>query len=237
MRCLILDDEAPARLAIRRLLSKHPEMETVGEAADVATALELTRTLQPACVFLDIQLRGESGFDFVAQVQAPALRIVFVTAHDRYAVRGFECNALDYLLKPLHPLRLAATIARLHAPPLAPPAAVSLDGTVLLKIGQTARFVSWREITHIVSEGNYTRVFLSGAAGSVLVLRTLKQWLAQAPAGALLQVHRTALVRRDLVCGVETDPMGRHSVELSGGARIAVSRPLWPRIRAELLQA
>src|SRR5688572_23628454 len=110
MRCLIVDDEAPARLEMRRLLSAHPGVEVVGEAGDVRTALELHSRLRPELIFLDIQLRGETGFDFVAAMGEGEARIVFVTAYDQHALRGFECNALDYLLKPVHPERLKSTL-------------------------------------------------------------------------------------------------------------------------------
>ena len=114
MRCLIVDDEEPARRELRQLLSLHPEMEVVGEAADVDAALEATNRLSPEVVFLDIKLAGETGFDYVARLAEPLPHIVFVTAYDRYAIRGFECNALDYLLKPVRPERLQETLSRLR---------------------------------------------------------------------------------------------------------------------------
>jgi two-component system LytT family response regulator len=115
MRCLIVDDEAPARRELKQILSVYPEIEVVGEAGDIDSSLRLADKLRPDVIFLDIRLRSEEGFDFIHRSTIPLPHVVFVTAHDEYAVRAFECHALDYLLKPVHPDRLAATLERMTA--------------------------------------------------------------------------------------------------------------------------
>src|SRR5438105_1598221 len=114
-RSLIVDDEWLARQDLRRLLSKHPEIEIIGEADSVENAAKMISELSPDVVFLDIQMPEESGFKLYDRVDVD-FKIIFVTAFDNYAIRAFEVNALDYLLKPVNPTRLAQTIARLSEP-------------------------------------------------------------------------------------------------------------------------
>lgn len=229
LHCLIVDDERPARHEMRQLLSRFPEITVIGEAATVDSAVALTALHRPDLVFLDIQLAGETGFDYLARLTDPVPRIIFVTAHDQFAIRAFECNALDYLLKPVPPDRLAKTINRLEAPK---PRRAEADDVVLLKAPSLARLVPWRSIRTIVSEGNYTRVHLEDGA-SVLIPRPLKNWLDLVPDGFFLQAHRTTLVRLDAIREIRTDGY-RHQLGLSDGSWVAVSRTHWPAIRQAL---
>lgn len=114
MRCLIVDDEPPAREGMRKLLLAHGNVEIIGEASDVRTALELLQSEKPEVVFLDVQLRGETGFDLIARATEPLPQIVFTTAHDRYAARAFRVEAVDYLLKPVDPEHLSEALQRLQ---------------------------------------------------------------------------------------------------------------------------
>ena len=121
-RALLIDDEELAREELRRLLSAHPDVEIVGEADEVPAGRTRLAVADYDLVLLDIQLAGGSGFDLVPHV-APSARIIFVTAHNEFAIRAFEVNALDYLLKPVSPTRLAASLARLA--PASPPTHVA----------------------------------------------------------------------------------------------------------------
>lgn len=230
MKTLLVDDEAPARMEMRKLLSLHPEVHVVGEAADVETALQLTESESPDLVFLDIQLAGESGFDYVARVPDSGPRIVFVTAYDRYAVRAFECNALDYLLKPVHPDRLAETLRRSRASSPDRPAAAENDA-ILIKSGPTARLVPWKLIQCIISDGNYTRVVLADGA-ELSVLRPLKEWLPLTPTDHFLQVHRGALVRREAVREIHRLGEKKLEIRLAGNIRVAVGRDYAAAVRS-----
>ena len=232
MRCLIVDDEEPARRELLRLLSLHPEMEVVGQAADVDAAVQATNQLAPEVVFLDIQLAGETGFDYVARLVDPLPHLIFVTAHDRYAVRGFECNALDYLLKPVRPERLEETLRRLGRVD-APTSRAAIDDVVFLKAASFARFVPWREIHHILSEGNYTRVFLNDGP-ALLIARPLKKWLELIPSEFFLQVHRTAIVRRDAMRDLHF-AKGKREVILSDGSPVPVSRTHWSLLNRSMI--
>ncbi|MEO6847292.1 MAG: response regulator [Chthoniobacterales bacterium] len=231
--CLIVDDEEPARLEMRRLLSLHPQINILGEASDVDAAIQITTRLKPDVVFLDVTLRGETGFDYVARAEEPLPHLVFVTAHDRYAIRGFECNAIDYLLKPIRAERLADTLERLRnrAPVHVP--ATDTDDTIFLKIGSCVRFVPWNEIHHVVTDGNYTRThFMDGT--SELILKPLKDWLRLAPKDGFLQIHRTTLINRKSLQEVRFFPDGRREFLLSDGSVVAVGRSFLPRIKSIL---
>lgn len=139
MRCLILDDEPPAREGMRKLLLDHPEVQITGEAGTVDEALALAEASQPEVIFLDVQLRGETGFDFISRATFPLPKIIFVTAHDRFAAEAFRVDAVDYLLKPVEPEPLAEALFRARRreqneslAPIAHPAA-------LQSLGLTAR--------------------------------------------------------------------------------------------------
>jgi len=221
IRVLIVDDEKPARAELRQLLSLHPHAQVVGEAADVETALALTAEQQPHVVLLDIQLAGESGFDFLERASHPIPHIVFVTAHSQHAVRAFEFNALDYLLKPVRPERLAETLARLtRKKPVTPP---QPDDLVFLRSSPVPKLVPWRRIRHIEAEGNYTRVHLDDETSCVM-LRTVKEWLALAPSGMFVRIHRKAVVRRDAIEEIRSLGGKRYQIALQGGLTLPVSR-------------
>lgn len=232
MRCLIIDDEKLALAEMRLLLSAHPGVEVAGEAMNVKDALEVWQREKPDLVFLDIQLRGETGFDFVGRLEEPWPRIVFVTAYDRYAIRAFECNALDYLLKPVQPERLAETLRRVRSSPRPAPAAQPED-CVFVKMNATARFLPWNDILSIRSEGNYTRLFLKDG-NTPLILRTLKEWKNLAPLGQFLQAHRSALVHGRAIRELRSTADGRHVLVTADNHEILVGRTFWPKIKAVL---
>lgn len=125
LRCLIVDDEKPARVELRRLLTVHENVLVDGEAATVDEAFALIGSRPLDVVFLDVQLRGETGFDLVARAGRALPRLIFVTAHDRYAAEAFRVLAVDYLLKPIDPAHLSQALQRLaDLPPVPPPLVV-----------------------------------------------------------------------------------------------------------------
>jgi two-component system LytT family response regulator len=170
----------------------------IGEAADVAQAAVALSRDRPDVVFLDIRLGRESGFT-VLPAMAPATALVFVTAFDEYAVRAFEVNALDYLLKPVDPERLAATLGRLRGlgtPPAAarPPAGtLSARDWLFLRDGARDTFLRVADVAAVTAEGDYTRV-LAVNGSHRLVHRSLADWQARLPETSFARVHRSALV-------------------------------------------
>lgn len=199
MRALIVDDESPARAALRGLLRAHPEIAVVGEADTIEGGVERLGAADYDLVLLDVHLRGGTGFDLVPFVR-PEARIIFITASDQHAVRAFEVNALDYLIKPVRPQRLADALRRvsgaaLASPvPAAPTPRLTPRDFVYVRIGNgTSRFVALADLALIVSNENYSEAHL-GDGTRLLVRRTMKAWEDALPATDFVRVHRTAIV-------------------------------------------
>jgi len=233
MTVLILDDEANCRRDLSQLIEAYQDVEIIGEAPDVARALELTREHRPDVAFLDVRLRGETAFDYVGQLAGHEPRLVFVTAYDEYAVRGFECNALDYLMKPVLPERLAATLERIRRHEQAERREARGSDSVFLRFGDTARLVPWTEINRLETSGNYTRVVMDDGSNP-LVLRPIREWLKLVPAGQFIQVHRNAIIRLEAIRALKFLERSRHEVVLADGTALAVSRGQWPHLKAAI---
>jgi len=235
MRALIVDDERLARNELRRLLAAHPALEIVGEAANPIEARAAIEALAPDLVFLDVQMPGGSGFDLLASLDAvPA--VIFTTAFDQYALRAFDVSALDYLLKPIDPARLAHALrkfdARLQvaAPAPAPVAASApapqqapaADGKVFIKDGERCWFVALEQIMLFESEGNYTRVYFD--ANRPLLLRSLNQLEARLDPERFLRVSRRQIVNLDFVTGIAPGPGSGMVLTLKGEIKVPMSR-------------
>jgi two-component system LytT family response regulator len=182
LTALIVDDERLARQELRALLAAHPEVEVVGEAASVDAAARHLGREQPDVVFLDIQMPGESGFDLFARANVGS-RVIFVTAHDAHALRAFDVNALDYLLKPVVPARLAASIARLREHSETGPVAArrfEIGDFVFVSIDGRSRFIRVNQIVAVLAAGDSTEVATAdGIRGRVP--RSLKAWEERLP--------------------------------------------------------
>jgi two-component system LytT family response regulator len=240
IRTLLIDDEKTARTDLRAMLAAHPEVEIVGEAATVKTARTLLVTADYALVFLDIQLVGGTGFDLMPNVRAGA-KVIFVTAHNEHAVRAFEVNALDYLLKPVKAERLARALMRVEQPApeeteAASPAALALraDDILHLSSGSAARFAAVADLSAIEAEENYSLVRLADGT-SVLVRRSLKAWEDMLPAMQFMRVHRTVIVNLARLTGYRRDAQKAISVQVHGVAdSLPVSRLYWMELKARL---
>lgn len=216
LRALLIDDEPPARDLLRRLLDTHADrVEIVGEARSVADAAVLCARLRPELLFLDIHLPGEDGFALLPRLAAPLPKIIFVTAHDAFAVRAFEVNALDYLLKPVAPARLAAALARLTSPPPPAPAALAATDTVLLRSDQNLLAAPVTSITHIEAEENYTRVHLADAP-PMLIRRPLAEWEKLIPPALFLRLDRSLLINLSAVRALDTRSRDEALLHLTG---------------------
>jgi two-component system LytT family response regulator len=216
---LIVDDEPLARRELRRLLGAFPSVEVAGEAGNIDEARERIEALAPEVVFLDIQMPGGTGFDLLAQLERVP-RIVFTTAYDQYAVKAFDVNALDYLLKPIEPERLATALRKIQA---APPAARDepLD-QLFVRDGPRCWFVPLREVSLFSAEGNYVRMLwgqerpLLGRSLAALELKLDPQRFFRANRGQILNL--------DFIGQVELGEGGRLHVQLRDGPEIEVSR-------------
>ena len=197
-RILIIDDHTPARAALRALLVGHPDITMIAEIETMAEAESRLRVGDYDLVFLDIELRGGTGFDLVPLVR-PEARVVFVTAYDQFAIRAFEINALDYLLKPVRAARLAEALRRMApAPDFSvlphPPARMAPDDLIYLKTGAgTSCFVALTELVLIEADENYSTVHL-GNGTRLFVRRTMKVWEDTLPAPHFARVHRGTII-------------------------------------------
>lgn len=227
LRALLVDDERLAGKRLATLLAAHPEIQVVGEARDLTAARALLGKLKPDVVFLDVQLPPENGFDLLPDVPAET-EVVFVTAHDGFALRAFEANALDYLLKPVHPDRLARSVERLlrrrsaSNPPIplpspgrSAPARLAITDPILLRDGRQWLKLDPTAVAAICGEGTYTRLYTT-TGGSVLQLRTLAQWTALLPEAQFVRVSRSVLVNLRQVERLETISRDQANLHLRG---------------------
>lgn len=233
MKALIIDDERLARAELRVLLAAFPEVEIAGEAANASEALKLIPKLAPDLIFLDIEMPGRSGFDLLEALPAPHPRIVFVTAYNEFALRAFEVNALDYLLKPVNPARLAASLERVRvcaAEPAEPPEAATEaagaplreDDQVFVRDGDRCWFIPVRELRLLEAEGNYTRLHFRDQAA--LLYRTLGSMEERLPASLFVRANRAQLINRTFVEAIEPWFSGTLKVVLRGGGEVEFSR-------------
>lgn len=240
MRALIIDDEAPARAALRGLLRAHADIALAGEADSIEAASRRLGVSDYDLVFLDVELRGGTGFDLVPFVRAGA-RIVFVTGSDQHALRAFEVNALDYLIKPVSPPRLADAVRRASRPPFALPAeapaaaALRPDDPVYLRMGNgTSRFVRLADVAAIVSNENYSEAHLADGT-RLLVRRTMKSWEEALPSTHFVRVHRTTIVNLARFRGADRQSYETTLLQLDGLAEpVRASFRYLPELRERL---
>lgn len=237
IRTLLIEDDRFARRIHRKMLAVHPEVRVVGEAVSVTAARVLLARDDYDLVFLDIQLVGGSGFDLMADIRRGA-RVIFLTAHSQHALRAFELNALDYLLKPVQASRLAESLRRLSLRPVeAPspaPAPLRTEDSVLLRSTKHRRLVPLRNILVIEAQENYSLVQLADGSRE-LVRRSLKAWTALLPAEAFLRVYRTALVNLAHVTGFHRSGPKAFLLRLTGLRRLVpVSRERWREVQRRL---
>jgi two-component system, LytTR family, response regulator len=225
MRAVIVDDEPLARRELGRLLAEFAWIDIVGEAANVGAAALLIERLLPDLLFLDIQMPGGTGFDLLERLEHLP-RVVFTTAYDRHAVRAFEVNALDYLLKPIEPERLAAAVARAQAAAASTPAAAATSGAILerlfLRDGDRCWFVPLREVKLFTAEGNYVR--LSWDKIHPLLGRPLSSLEPRLDSKRFFRANRQQIINLEYIESVDLGVNGRLHVQLRGGPEVQVSR-------------
>ena len=202
-RVVIVDDERLARSELRSLLAEHPELEIVGEADSVSAAADVIAREKPDVVLLDIQLGAETGFDLLELIE-PEPAIIFVTAYERHALRAFEVNALDYLLKPVMPERLAAALERLEAPrpEVAPAGPLDYEDRLLLRLDDHLAFLRVDAIKYVEAAGDYSYVHTSDGKRR-LVHKPLKEWENRLPDNYFLRIHRSTIVNMEHVHRLE----------------------------------
>jgi len=228
MKAIIIDDERLARQELKNLLAPYPELQIVGEANNAETAIELIKQEKPDVIFLDIQMPGKNGFDLLEEISGVP-EVVFVTAYDEYAIRAFEVNALDYLLKPVQSTRLAETVKKLLNKDISEKAenkeqtqALNDNDQVFVKDGDKCWFVKLNDIRLFESEGNYVRVYFD--KNRPLILRSLNNLDERLNNKTFFRASRKHIVNLKWVESIENWFNGGLMVKLKGGEQVEISR-------------
>ena len=222
MKAMIIDDEPPARRELRRLLTGFPWGEIVGEAGNVDQAAGMVESLSPELLFLDIQMPGGSGFDLLARLE-DVPQVIFTTAYDEHAVRAFKVDALDYLLKPIEPARLAEALGRVKSAEAArTPKPHAVLEQIFVRDGSRCWFVPLREVRLLTSEGNYIR--LSWGKSQPLLGRALAALEQRLDPTRFFRANRRQIINLDFIETVELGVNGRLHAQLRDGPEVEISR-------------
>jgi two-component system LytT family response regulator len=228
IRTIIIDDERLARNELKKLLQQHSDIEVIEEAANVDEGIEKIEALAPELIFLDIQMPGKTGFDLLAEIDK-APRVIFTTAYDEYAIKAFEVNALDYLLKPIEPKRLSDAIQKLHYEIQKEQASaqngrslLTEDDQVFVKDGEKCWFVKLHEIRLFESVGNYAKVFFG--TNKPLILKSLNALEERLDERNFFRANRKHIINLRWIEKIEPYFNGGLLIELKGGEKIEVSR-------------
>ncbi len=232
-RALIVDDEKLARDELKTQLEAYKQIDIIGESSDVESAYSMIVSTRPNLVFLDIDLGSNTGFDLLARIDT-GFKVIFVTAHDEYAIRAFEVNALDYLLKPVWEDRLGACIKRLgdpHSEKL--PEKLDCHDQILVKMRSSSRFIRVNEITCIESCADYTRIYSSRKI-SGLVHHTMKRWLERLPCSDFIRIHKSYIINSNYVDRIDrSSEDGVHAYVVFPEKALPVSRRYGSKLFAE----
>src|ERR1051326_7619005 len=212
MKAVIIDDERLARAELRRILAAHPEIEISGEASNGDQALALVAQTSPDLLFLDVQMPGLTGFDVLERLE-DIPQVIFTTAYDQFAIRAFEVNALDYLLKPIAPSRLAAALGKLRPDP----ERARLE-QVFVRDGDRCWIVRLSEIYLLESEGNYTRLYFGSERP--LIRRSLNALEQQLDPSLFFRAGRKQILNLKWIEKVDIAVGGGLEVTLRGGRKV-----------------
>lgn len=228
MKALIIDDERLARKELMKLLEEHPSIEIVGEAMNAEEAIQMVNELNPDLLFLDIQMPGKTGFQLLEELDAVPF-VVFTTAYDEFALKAFEVNALDYLLKPIQAERLSETVSKILDKEKSKSATVrnadkklGLKDQVFVKDGDRCWFVSLTNVRMFESDGNYIKVYFDN--NRPMIHKSLNALDEKLDERAFFRASRKHIINLSWVEGIEQWFNGGLMVKLKGGDKVEVSR-------------
>lgn len=231
MKVILVDDERLARAAFTQLLAEHPDVQIIGEAKNANEAMQLLDENEPDVLFLDIQMPEKNGFELLAELpNCP--HVVFVTAYDEYAIKAFEVNALDYLLKPVEPARLAETLEKLRKKlaeeteqheEIAPSTRkLTAEDRIFIKDGEKCWFVELEKVRMFESEGNYVKVHFD--TFRPLILRSLNNLEERLDEKTFFRANRKYIINLKWITRIESWFNGGLQVELREGEKVEISR-------------
>jgi two-component system LytT family response regulator len=225
MKAIIIDDERLARQELKNLLATHKEIEIIAECSDAIQAKEKINELKPDVIFCDIQMPGKTGLELVEEISG-AVDVVFVTAYDEHAIKAFELNAFDYLLKPVQPQRLAETIKKLSIKETSNKSdnnsPLTINDMVFIKDGEKCWFVKLSDIRLFESEGNYVRVYFE--TFRPLILRSLNSLESRLNEKEFFRASRKHIINLNFIASVESWFNGGLNVKLKDGKEVEISR-------------
>jgi two-component system, LytTR family, response regulator len=217
LKALIVDDERLARKDLGSMLVEFKNIEIIGEADSVESALKIIGEKDPDLVFLDIQMPGESGFDLLEKTDLRA-KVIFVTAFDEYAIRAFEVDAIDYLLKPVNPERLRTAIERLEKETIDrsyPKRRLGYDDKLFLTINNHLKFIKVNSIICVSAAADYSELFtLDSKKG--LVQKSMSEWEDRLPESYFIRIHRSTIINMEYIDRVEDFFNNSYHVYLKG---------------------
>lgn len=225
LKVILIDDERLARSELKRLLQEFPDVEIIGEATNANEGIEKIESLNPDLVFLDIQMPGKTGFDMLTQLER-APHIIFVTAYDEYALKAFEVNALDYLMKPVEPKRLSEALLKVQQKEeemLSPNRSILKESDqVFVKDGERCWFVKLADVRLFESVGNYTKVYFG--SNKPLILKSLNALEERLDEKVFFRANRKYIINLRKIEKIESYFNGGLLVDLADGEKIEVSR-------------
>lgn len=227
MKALIIEDEPLARKELRFLLESHPEIKIVGEAISPKQAMAMMSELQPDLLFLDVHLRGGTGFDLLDSHQGKRPAVIFTTAHPDFAVQAFDFDAVDYLVKPIHPERLARAISRIsdlgsNGDPSIQGERLTRQDRIFLKDQEISRYITVSDIRLIESEGNYSKIHFGKE--SLLIHRSLSSVEERLPADLFFRANRGELINLEAIARIEPWFSNSLRATLTDGTMVEFSR-------------
>lgn len=226
-KVILIDDERLARSELKRLLQEFPDVEVIGEAANANEGIEKIEALNPDLIFLDIQMPGKTGFDMLTQLEK-APHVIFVTAYDEYALKAFEVNALDYLMKPVEPKRLADALLKVRQKDEEELLSYNNRGMlgehdqVFVKDGERCWFVKLSDVRLFESVGNYAKVFFG--TNKPLILKSLNALEERLDEKVFFRANRKHIINLRMIEKIEPYFNGGLLLDLIGGEKIEVSR-------------
>lgn len=231
-KTILIDDERLAREELKSLLTDYHEIEIIGEAKNGEEGIEMIKTLSPDLIFLDVNMPGMTGFEMIKQMDEIP-NVIFVTAYDEYALKAFEVNALDYILKPVDPERLKEAIqklikndeeeAKLRSFELnRKNRALTLEDSVFIKDGEKCWFVELSKVRMLESDGNYVKVYFDGFRP--LVLRSLNSFEERLDPEFFFRANRKFIINTKWISHIENWFNGGLLVELKEGEKVEISR-------------
>ena len=235
MKVILVDDERLARQELRRLLKAHPDVQIVDEAANAQEAQVALDRWQPEVMFLDVQMPGKSGFELLEELDDVPV-VIFTTAYDQYAVRAFEVSALDYLVKPVLPERLAQALLKARSLLTTREAAQRENSTrrapsqqVFVRDGDRCWMVKIADIALLESEGSYTRIHFGQE--HPLVLRSLNALEERLDPEIFFRANRAQIINLRAVEGLDSEADSSLCARLRGGMRVQISRRQSKRLK------